>query len=44
MENEIEAYEISGKNIEAEFANLEKDGKIEEELESLKAKLAKKEK
>ncbi len=44
MESEIEAYEISGKNIEAEFANLEKDGKIEEELESLKAKLAKKEK
>lgn len=42
MESEIEAYEMTGKNVEAEFSALEKEGKIEEELESLKAKLEKK--
>ena len=41
MESEIEAYEMSGKNVEAEFAALEKEGKIDEELESLKARLDK---
>ncbi len=41
MESEIEADGIARGGIAAEFAALEKDGKIEQELEALKAKLDK---
>ena len=39
MESEIEANEIGNKSIAAEFAALEKEGKIEDELKDLKNKL-----
>ncbi len=39
MESEIEAFTISNNDVEAEFAALEKEGKIDAELESLKARL-----
>lgn len=41
MESEIEADGLARTGIAAEFAALEKDGKIEQELEALKAKLDK---
>jgi len=41
MESEIEATVIGRKGIAAEFEALEKDGKIEQELAALKAKLEK---
>lgn len=41
MESEIEASVIGKKGIAAEFEALEKDGKIEQELAALKAKLEK---
>jgi len=39
MESEIEANEIGNKGISAEFDALEKEGKIDKELEDLKSKL-----
>lgn len=39
MESEIEASVIGNKGISAEFDALEKDGKIDQELEDLKSKL-----
>lgn len=39
MESEIEANEIGNKGIAAEFDALEKEGKIDKELEDLKSKL-----
>lgn len=42
MESEIESYDLGGKNIELEFARLEREGKVEQELEALKARMAQK--
>jgi len=42
MEGEIEAGEIGKKGIAAEFAALEREGKIDQELEALKSKLDRK--
>ena len=44
MESEIEAYELGreASGIEVEFAKLEKEGKIDEELAALKSRLGKK--
>jgi phage shock protein A len=39
MEGEIEAGDIGKKSIAAEFAALEREGKIDQELEALKSKL-----
>jgi len=39
MEGEIEANEIGNRGISAEFEALEKEGKIDQELEDLKSKL-----
>jgi phage shock protein A len=39
MEGEIEADDIGKKSIAAEFAALEREGKIDQELEALKSKL-----
>lgn len=42
MESEIEANEIGNRGIAAEFDALEKDGKIDKELEALKSKMKEK--
>ena len=39
MESEIEAYELGNTGIAAEFDKLEKEGKVDEELEALKSRL-----
>jgi len=44
MEGEIEANEIGNRGISAEFDALEKEGKIDQELEDLKSKLKEKNK
>ncbi|MDT8399237.1 MAG: phage shock protein PspA [Pseudomonadales bacterium] len=41
MESEIEAYQLGNKGIEAEFAALEKEGRVDQELADLKTRLGK---
>ena len=44
LESQVEAYDIGKKTLQDEFADLENDNKIEDELEALKAKMKSKEK
>lgn len=39
LESQVEAYDIGSRSLKDEFANLEADSKIEDELEALKAKM-----
>jgi len=43
IEAQVEAYDLETKSLHDEFAELEVDGKVEDELAALKAKMAKKE-
>ncbi|MEN8822861.1 MAG: phage shock protein PspA [Glaciecola sp.] len=42
IEAQVEAYDLGKKSLHDEFAELEADGKVEDELAALKAKMAKK--
>ena len=42
IEAQVEAYDLGKKSLHHEFAELEADGKVEDELAALKAKMAKK--